>query len=180
MLRDVIGILLRAAVAVRDDDPLVRRALRLEMRRREVDAVLRLDVPVLRSVVRLVEMARLRRHQQRIGPRGLLRILRRPALQAEVHAVIANKISRLDDKRRRHDDCRQEAGYEDLLHKSVKNHLSALPKCASIISSLSGKKVASAKIFPRSPSRLAGRIWNEVRILYQSRIGNPHGKGEYV
>lgn len=43
-----------------------------------------------------------------------------------------------------------------------------------------GKKVASAKIFPPSPSRLAGRIWNEVRILYQSRIGNPHGKGEYV
>ncbi len=43
-----------------------------------------------------------------------------------------------------------------------------------------GKKGGICQNFSRSPSRLAGRIWNEVRILYQSRIGNPHGKGEYV
>ena len=73
ILGDVIGILLRAAVAVHDDDPPVRLTLRLEMRRREVNAVLRVDVPVLRGVVRLVKLPRLRRHQERIGPWRLLR-----------------------------------------------------------------------------------------------------------
>lgn len=40
--------------------------------------------------------------------------------------------------------------------------------------------MTSAKIFTPLPIRLAGCIWNEVRILYQSRIGNRHRQDEYI
>lgn len=43
-----------------------------------------------------------------------------------------------------------------------------------------GKKDGICQNFSPVSLMSCGRIWNEVRILYQSRIGNPHGKGEYV
>lgn len=114
--REIPGIRLRAAVAVHDDGPAVAPAARGEVRAREVRAVRGLEVPILRREVRLRIAREAWRHDERVGARRCLMVVRRAALQAELHDVAAKEIARAEQEQRRHQDGCDEKGKQNFLH----------------------------------------------------------------